>query len=67
MIKIAIVVVLLLILGALGRALFFIVKDKSQTDRTVKALTLRIALSLLLFISVILALYFGVLTPGRLP
>jgi hypothetical protein len=58
-IKIAVVIVLLVIIGSLISALFFLVKDKRGTDRTVKALTFRISLSIFLFTMLVLAAHFG--------
>lgn len=57
--KIAIVFVLLIILGSLFSALFFLAKDKGKSDRTVKALTLRICLSIGLFLFLLAGYYFG--------
>lgn len=66
--KIAVVVVLLVILFSLGSGLVFLVQDKGRSTRTVKALTIRIALSLGLFILLMLAYAFGLITPhGVLP
>jgi len=42
-------------------ALFFLVKDKSGAERTVKALTIRIGLSISLFILLMLGYYFGII------
>ena len=55
--KTIIIVVMLMILGVLFSSLMFLVrdKDKGKTDRTVKALTWRIGLSLSLFIFLFLA------------
>ncbi len=50
LIKLVVVIALVLILGSLFSALFYLLKDKGQGERTVKALTMRIALSILLFI-----------------
>jgi hypothetical protein len=61
LIKVIIVLTLLVIVGSLFSALFFLAKDKSGSDRTVKALTIRIGLSITLFILLMLAYYFGVL------
>jgi hypothetical protein len=61
--KIAVVIVLLIILFSLGSGLVFLVQDKGRSDRTVKALTVRIALSLGLFILLILAYAFGLIAP----
>ena len=43
--KIIVLLFILVILGSLGCALFYLVKDRGQSDRTVKALTVRIAVS----------------------
>ena len=61
LIKIAIVIVLLLIVGSLFSALFYLVKDKGSGKRTVKALTVRITLSLTLFLLLMLGYYTGVI------
>jgi|APFre7841882590_1041340.scaffolds.fasta_scaffold110267_2 hypothetical protein len=61
LIKIAIVVFLIIILGSLFSALFFLVKDKGSSDRTVKALTFRIGLSITLFILLVIGGYFGLI------
>lgn len=63
--KIVVIIFIILILMSLGSALYFLVKDKGQSDRTVKALTIRIGLSILLFVALMLGFYFG-LIPGRL-
>lgn len=49
------------ILGSLASALYFLIKDKGQTDRTVKMLTLRVGLSLTLFILLMGGYYFGII------
>lgn len=43
------------ILLSLGSALFYLMKDQSGTRRTVRALTVRIGLSVALFLFVLLA------------
>lgn len=60
-IKIATVLVLVIIISSLFSALFFLMKDKRGNDRTVKALTVRIGLSITLFIALIIAAYFGLI------
>lgn len=59
LIKILIVLTLIVIVGSLFSALFFLSKDKTGGDRTVKALTVRIGLSILLFGLLMLGYYFG--------
>lgn len=61
--RIIIVSFLLVILGSLVSALVYLVKDKGGSTRTVKALTLRISLSLGLFLLLMAGHYFGVLPP----
>ena len=63
-IKTAIIVLLVLIVGSLFSALTFLYKDQGQGDRTVRALTIRISLSFLLFVLLMLGFYFG-LIPER--
>jgi len=48
-------IVMLIILIILGSGLIFLVRDDGKTDRTVKALTWRIALSLILFFFLLVA------------
>lgn len=57
--KIIIVLTLLVIVGSLFSALFYLFKDKSGSDRTVKALTVRIGLSISLFILLLLSYRLG--------
>lgn len=60
LIKVFIVLVLLVIIGSLFSALFFLMKNEGVSDdRTVKALTFRIGLSITLFIGLVIAGYFG--------
>jgi hypothetical protein len=47
------------ILGSLASALVYLMKDKGTTNRTVNALTVRIGLSVALFLFVLLAHYLG--------
>jgi len=61
LVKVIIVLTLIVIVGSLFSALFFLVKDKSGAERTVKALTIRIGLSISLFILLMLGYYFGII------
>ena len=45
-----IVVVMLGILGSLGSGLYFLVRDRGKTDRTVISLGIRVALAILLLV-----------------
>ncbi len=57
--KIIVVLFLLLILGSLGSALYFMVKDKGRSDRTARALTWRVVFSITLFSMLMLGYHFG--------
>ena len=59
--KIAIIVALLMIVFSLFSALFYLGKDKGSGERTVRALTIRITLSILLFVLLITGNYFGLI------
>ncbi len=61
--KIVIILFLIAILYSLGSGLVYLVKDKGGSDRTVKALTIRISLSVILFLFLMLGYYTGVLQP----
>jgi hypothetical protein len=63
MIKLLVVFVLLAIVGSLFSGLWFLYKDRGEGTRTVRALTLRIGLSISLFIVLLLSYRFG-LVPG---
>jgi hypothetical protein len=68
LVKIIVIAVFLLILFNLAGALVYMLKDKSKSERTVKALTWRIGLSLLAFILLMIAYAVGLIHPhGILP
>jgi hypothetical protein len=52
---------IVLILASLGSALYFLVKDKGSSRRTVKALTWRVVFSIALFTMLMLAYHFGLI------
>ncbi len=60
-----VIAMLVMIAGSLGSALFFMMRDHSKSDRTVRALTIRVALSMSLFLLLMAGYYFG-LVPDRL-
>ena len=66
-IKILIIVFILIILYSLGSALFFLVRDHGEGDRTVKRLTWRIGLSLVLFLFLWAAYQMGWVEPNQGP
>ena len=62
--KLVIIAFLILIVGSLGSALYYLVRDKGTSDRTVKALTVRISLSIALFVLLMAGYYFGFIPRG---
>lgn len=60
--KIIVILFLVFIVGSLFSALYFLVRDKGQGTRTVKALTIRVTLSVILFALLMLGIYTGVIT-----
>lgn len=69
--KILIALAFVGILGSLGWALFFMLRDgrdgRARTSGMARALTVRIGLSVLLFLCVLLAWKLGYIQPGGLP
>jgi hypothetical protein len=63
-IKFLIVILFIAILGSLFSALFFLYKDRYLGERTVRALTVRIGLSILLFAILMIGFWTG-LIPAR--
>lgn len=57
---------LIVIVFSLGSALFYLVRDKGRSDRTVKALTLRVGLSVALFVLLMLGYRYGLIPQTRL-
>ena len=63
MIKFLIVLTLAAIVASLGTGLFHLVKDEGQSKRMVNALTVRIVLSVLLFVLLFIAWKGGMIQP----
>lgn len=63
LIKAVVVAAMLAILASLGVALVRLIKDRGQTTLTVKALTLRIGISILLFVLLVLGVITGLVVP----
>lgn len=63
MIKILIVACLIGIVASLGSGLFHLVNDKGDSKRMVRALTVRVALSIALFILLFIAWSQGLIQP----
>jgi hypothetical protein len=63
---IVIVAFFIVIVYNLGAGLFYMMRDKGTTDRTVKALTWRIGLSVFLILLIIAGIFTGVIKPHGL-
>jgi hypothetical protein len=61
--KIAVAIAFILILGSLGSALFFLMRDKGKSNNTVNALALRVGLSIMLFVLILVAYKLGYIHP----
>lgn len=61
--KIFVATAFILILGSLGSALVFLMKDKGKSNRTVKALAFRVGFSITLFILILVAYSQGWIQP----
>ena len=64
-IKILIIVTLFAIVFSLGSALFHLSKGKGDSKKMARALTIRIGLSVALFILLMLAWYNGLIEPNH--
>ena len=64
--KIVIAIAFVLIIGSLGFALFFVMRDKGQTNRAVHALAMRVGLSVTLFLILLGAYEMGWIAPTGL-
>lgn len=65
MMRYLVIAALLLIVASLGSAIFFMMHDRGNSRRMVKALAIRVGLSVALFLALMAGYYFG-LIPGRL-
>jgi hypothetical protein len=64
-VKWVVILFLVFIVASLGSAGYFLIRDKGRGERTVKALTVRVVLSVVLFALLMLGFYFGFIT-GKL-
>ncbi len=60
--RIIVILFIIVILASLGSALYYMIKDRGSGERTVKALTIRIALSIALFLLLIIGFQTGLIT-----
>ena len=63
--RIVVYILITLILASLASALVFVFRDRSGSKRAVKALAVRVGLSVVLFLFLMASYYFG-LVPGKL-
>jgi len=61
--KIIVAIGFILIIGSLASALFFLMRDKGSTNRTVTALAFRVGFSITLFILLLIAYRLGYIQP----
>jgi hypothetical protein len=64
--KIVVILLLLAVIASLFSGLYFVYKDKGESNRAVISLTIRIVLSLTVFVILIGSYYFGLVPGGRL-
>ena len=64
--KILVIIILMAIIFSLGSAIVYLVRDQGRTNRTVKALSIRIGLSIALFLLLLLAYAAGLIVPHGL-
>lgn len=62
-IKLVVIAILLVIVGSLFSALLYLYKDRGNRKRMATALTVRVALSISLFILLMAGYYFGIIPP----
>ncbi len=61
-----VIAMLVAIVASLGSALFFMMRDRSGSSRMVKALAIRVGMSVALFVFLMAGYYFGLFPGGRL-
>ena len=64
--RIIIVIALIGILFSLGSALFYLMRDKGTTNRTVNALTIRVGISVALFLFILFSYWMGWIATAQL-
>ncbi|MRR10188.1 twin transmembrane helix small protein [bacterium] len=62
--KLVVVALLLSIIASLFSGLIFLYHDRGDSRRTLKALTLRVGLSIGLFVLLLIAFRIGLISPG---
>lgn len=67
LIRVAVIVVPVAIVASLGVALYHLATDRGESKKLVQSLTVRIALSVVLFLLLMLAWRLGLIHPHGLP
>jgi Protein of unknown function (DUF2909) len=57
--KIIVVILLFMVVASLFSGLYFVMKDKGNSKRAVKALTYRVVFSMSIFLLLVLSFHFG--------
>lgn len=60
--RIVIIILLFAVIASLFSGLYFVYKDKGDSNRAVISLTIRVGLSVLVFVILIVSYYFGWIT-----
>ena len=66
-IRLTILLTLLVIVASLGSGLFYLIRDRGESRRTLNALTLRITLSIILFVLILIGFFTGAISPNTSP
>ncbi len=64
--KYLVAIAFILIIGSLGRALFFMMRDKGKSNKTVNAFAMRVGMSIALFLLLLISYYMGWIKPTGL-
>ena len=65
--KVFIVALLFIVIASLGSALFYMMKDRGDSKRMVRALTIRISVSVVAFLLILLFAATGIIEPNSVP
>lgn len=66
-IRITILLTLFVIVASLGSGLFYLIRDRGESRRTLNALTVRITLSIILFVLILVGFLTGTIAPNSSP
>ena len=66
-IRLTILLTLFVIVASLGSGLFYLIRDRGESRRTLNALTLRITLSIILFVLILIGFFTGAISPNSSP